>query len=40
METELEDVLRYWLHEIGPDRWYVSEAGIDTEIRDRFRPIG
>ena len=39
METELEEVLRYWLHEIGPDRWYVSDAGIDAEIRDRFEGV-
>ena len=39
METELEDVLRYWMHEIGPDRWYVTDPGIDTEIRDRFEDV-
>jgi uncharacterized protein (DUF924 family) len=39
METELEDVLRYWLHEIGPERWYVADAGVDREIRDRFEEV-
>jgi uncharacterized protein (DUF924 family) len=39
METELEDILRYWLHEIGPKRWYVADAEIDREIRDRFEDV-
>ena len=39
METELEEVLRYWLHEIGPDRWYVDDAGLDAKIRDRFEAL-
>ncbi len=39
METEQEDVLRYWLHEIGPERWYRTDAGIDAEIRNRFEAL-
>ena len=39
MDTELEDVLRYWLHEIGAARWYVSDAGVDAEIRNRFEGL-
>ncbi|MHA1528988.1 MAG: DUF924 family protein [Alphaproteobacteria bacterium] len=39
MDTELEDVLRYWVHEIGPDRWYESDAGVDAEIRNRFEGL-
>jgi uncharacterized protein (DUF924 family) len=39
METELEDVLRYWVHEIGPERWYESDSGVDAEIRNRFEGL-
>ena len=39
MDTELEDVLRYWLHEIGPERWYVDDGGLDAEIRNRFETL-
>jgi len=39
MDTELEDVLRYWLDEVGPDRWYECDAGTDAEIRNRFEAL-
>jgi len=39
MTTELEDVLRYWVHEIGAARWYESDAGADAEIRNRFEGL-
>jgi len=39
MDTEQEDVLRFWLDEIGPERWDVSEAGLDAEIRERFEAL-
>ncbi len=39
MGTELEDVLRYWVDEIGPERWCETDAGIDTEIRNRFEGL-
>ena len=31
-----EDILAYWLDEIGPDGWYRGDAALDAEIRDRF----
>lgn len=31
-----EDILRYWLDEVGPKGWYGSTPALDTEIRDRF----
>lgn len=31
-----EDVLGYWLDEVGPEGWYKSEEALDQEIRDRF----
>ena len=32
-----EDVLRYWLDEIGPSGWYGGSAELDADIRTRFR---
>ena len=31
-----EDILAYWLDEVGPDGWYRGDAALDQEIRDRF----
>ncbi len=39
METEIEGILRCWLHEIGPERWYLKDAELDTEIRNRFEQV-
>src|SRR5712691_2630032 len=32
------DVLAYW-RALGPERWYVKDAAIDVEIRDKFRDL-
>ena len=31
-----EDVLAFWLDEIGPEGWYKQDEDLDTTIRDRF----
>ncbi len=31
-----EDVLRYWLDEIGPKGWYAGSPELDADIRTRF----
>ncbi|MFZ5962990.1 DUF924 family protein [Thalassococcus sp. BH17M4-6] len=31
-----EEILSYWLDEIGPDGWYKSDPALDADIRDRF----
>jgi uncharacterized protein (DUF924 family) len=31
-----EEVLAYWLDEVGPKGWYEADAVRDQEIRDRF----
>ncbi|MDJ1008586.1 MAG: DUF924 family protein [Paracoccaceae bacterium] len=31
-----EDVLAYWLDEIGPDGWYGGGAALDADIEERF----
>lgn len=31
-----DEVLAYWLDEVGPEGWYVGGAKLDAAIRDRF----
>lgn len=31
-----EDILAYWLDDVGPDGWYRGGEDLDQEIRDRF----
>ncbi len=31
-----DDVLNFWLEEVGPEKWYVEEEALDEEIRQRF----
>lgn len=33
-----EDILAYWLDEIGPDGWFAGDEELDTEITERFLP--
>jgi len=35
-EIKPEDVLSFWLEDIGPAGWYNSTAELDAEIRDKF----
>jgi uncharacterized protein (DUF924 family) len=39
MTTEQEDVLRFWLHDVGPERWYATDEALDAEIRQRFEDL-
>lgn len=34
--TNPEDVLEFWLEEIGPEGWYAGTAKVDDACRDRF----
>lgn len=34
--VEPEDVLKFWLDEVGPAGWYNPPADLDQKIRDRF----
>lgn len=36
--TTPEDVLAYWLDEIGPEGWYAGGEALDADIRERFEP--
>ena len=31
-----DEILEYWIEEVGPKGWYRSDPDIDQEIRDRF----
>lgn len=31
-----EEILSFWLDEVGPEGWYKADDALDTEIRDRF----
>jgi uncharacterized protein (DUF924 family) len=31
-----EEILTFWLDEVGPEGWYKSNDELDAEIRDRF----
>ena len=31
-----DDILGFWLDEVGEDGWYEGGAGLDAEIRERF----
>jgi uncharacterized protein (DUF924 family) len=32
------DVLAYW-RKLGPERWFVQDAAVDAEIRDKFQDL-
>ncbi|MEM9844737.1 MAG: DUF924 family protein [Pseudomonadota bacterium] len=34
--TAPDEVLSFWLDEVGSDRWYESSPQLDQDIRDRF----
>jgi len=34
--TGPEDVLSFWLDEVGPEGWYLQEDALDSRIRERF----
>ena len=31
-----EEVLSFWLDEVGPEGWYKSSASLDKQVRDKF----
>jgi len=31
-----EDILAFWLDDVGSDGWYKGSDALDQEIRDRF----
>lgn len=39
MGRDSDDVLRFWLEEVGPKRWYRTDPELDARIRARFEPL-
>jgi uncharacterized protein (DUF924 family) len=37
--TRPEEVLSFWLDEIGPAGWYDQSDALDADIRKRFEPV-
>ena len=35
-EITAADVTRFWVEEVGPEKWYVQEDALDATIRERF----
>ncbi|WP_422028994.1 DUF924 family protein [Roseovarius sp.] len=35
--TTPEEVLQFWLDEVGPQGWYEASDELDAKVRDRFR---
>ena len=33
-----EEILEFWLDDVGPEGWYNSTDALDAQIRDRFLP--
>jgi len=34
-----EDVIAFWLDEVGPEQWYASDEALDARIRERFEGL-
>ena len=34
--TQADDILPYWLDEVGPDGWYRGDKALDDDIRNQF----
>jgi uncharacterized protein (DUF924 family) len=39
MDARAQEILDYWLHRVGPERWYAVDPTLDAEIRERFGPV-
>ena len=37
--TTANDVVNYWVDEVGPKRWYLATDGLDQEIENRFEQV-
>lgn len=36
MDAEAEDVIAFWIDEVGPDGWYATDEALDARVRERF----
>jgi uncharacterized protein (DUF924 family) len=39
VQTNAQEILDFWLEEVGPDGWYAVDAALDAAIRDRWRDL-
>lgn len=39
MTVKPEDILNFWIYEVGRDRWFEEDRALDQTIRDRFLPL-
>lgn len=37
--STVEEVIAFWLDEVGPKRWYAEDAALDAMIRDRYMAL-
>lgn len=39
MMTSPDDVLTFWLDDVGPDGWYAGGSSLDQTVRERFASL-
>lgn len=39
MHASIEEVLSFWLDEVGPQRWYEADTALDAAVRARFEGL-
>lgn len=39
MDARAEEILGFWLREVGPEGWYEPPAGLDDEVRARYAAL-
>ncbi len=37
--SSVQDVINFWLDEVGPERWYATDPALDAEITARYQPL-
>ena len=37
--SEAQEVLNFWFHEVGRERWFETDASLDDQIRARFESV-
>ena len=37
--TTVNEVVDFWLDEVGPERWYAADDALDQEVRGMFEHL-
>ncbi len=37
--STVDEVISFWVDEIGPEKWYAVDDALDAQIRERFQPL-